>query len=98
MPRHEIAEVAANSPGIAAAMVRLYQSYLARKRLTELGVFDRNDGLPEAANVSTPSDWVRNYIQSEKNYFAELEESRGDVCRGAKRRHHTALPQRRNDG
>jgi predicted transcriptional regulator/transcriptional regulator with XRE-family HTH domain len=74
VPRHEIAEVAANSPGIAAAMVRLYQSYLARKRLTELGVFDRNDGAPEAAHISTPSDWVRNYIQSEKNYFAELEE------------------------
>ena len=74
VPRHEIAEVAANAPGVAAAMVRLYQSYLTRKRLSDLGVFDRNDGVP-TTSVSTPSDWVRNYIQGEKNYFAELEES-----------------------
>ena len=74
VPRHEIAEVAANAPGVATAMVRLYQSYLTRKRLSDLGVFDRNDGVP-ATPVSTPSDWVRNYIQGEKNYFAELEES-----------------------
>jgi predicted transcriptional regulator/transcriptional regulator with XRE-family HTH domain len=75
VPRHEISEIASNAPGVAAAMLRLYQSYLARKRLAELGVFDRNDGAPETAQASTPSDWVRDYIQGEKNYFAELEES-----------------------
>src|SRR5512133_1966423 len=32
IPRHEIAEAASNTPGIAEAIVRLYQSYLARQR------------------------------------------------------------------
>ena len=74
VPRHEIAEVAANAPGIAEAIVRLYQSYLARKRLADLGAFDRDDGATDA-RVSMPSDWVRDFIQGEKNYFAELEEA-----------------------
>ena len=74
IPRHEIAEIAGNAPGIADAMVRLYQSYLARKRLIELGDFDRRDGAPDTTRASTPSDWVRDFIQSQKNYFAELEE------------------------
>lgn len=74
VPRHEIAEAAANTPGIAEAIVRLYQSYLARQRLSDLGAFDRNDGAPDT-RVSTPSDWVRDYIQGEKNYFADLEDA-----------------------
>ncbi len=74
IPRHEISEIAGNAPGIAEAILRLYQSYLARKRLTELGVFDRRDGSPDTIGASTPSDWVRDYIQNQKNYFAELDE------------------------
>jgi len=75
IPRHEIAEAANNTPGIAEAIVRLYQSYLARQRLSDMGGFDRDDGGAPDARMSTPSDWVRDYIQGEKNYFAELEEA-----------------------
>src|SRR3569833_159516 len=63
IPKHEIAEVASNAPGIAEALLRLYQSHSARKRLSELGLFDRNDGVPGSASISTPTDWVRDYIQ-----------------------------------
>src|SRR5262245_30839247 len=75
IPRHEIAEAASNTPGIAEAIVRLYQSYLARQRLSDMGGFDRDDGGAPDARVSTPSDWVRDHIQGEKNYFAELEDA-----------------------
>jgi predicted transcriptional regulator/DNA-binding XRE family transcriptional regulator len=75
IPRHEIAEAANNTPGIAEAIVRLYQSYVTRQRLSDLGGFDRDDGGAPDARVSTPSDWVRDHIQGEKNYFAELEEA-----------------------
>src|SRR3954463_14143462 len=63
IPRHEIAEAASNTPGIAEAIVRLYQSYLARQRLSDLGGFDRDDGGAPDRRVSMPSDWVRDHIQ-----------------------------------
>ncbi len=66
IPRHEIAEVAENAPGVADALVRLYRAWADRRRLTDLGA----GGAPSG----TPSDWVRDFIQAQRNYFPELDE------------------------
>lgn len=72
--RHEIAEVADSSPGVSEAIVRLYRAYLDQRRLTDLGAIGRpEEGAPAASVV--PSDWVRDYIQAQKNHFPELEEA-----------------------
>ena len=73
VPRHEIAEVADSAPGVAEAIVRLYRAYLDKRRLSELGAVGR----PEEGTFDqlSPSDWVRDFIQAQKNYFAELEEA-----------------------
>lgn len=75
VPRHEIAEVAESAPGVAEAVVRLYRAYLEKRRLSELGAVGR----PEEGTFDqlSPSDWVRDLIQAQKNYFGELEEAAG---------------------
>src|SRR5438270_4323001 len=74
VPRHEVAEVAESAPGVSEAIVRLYRAYLDQRRFTELTDVGRpEDGA--AQPVVTPSDWVRDYIQAQKNYFAEIEEA-----------------------
>jgi len=76
IPRHEIAEVAENAPGVADALVRLYRAFSDRQRF------------PAAAGPSgpelalTPSDWVRDYIESQHNFFSELDEI-GEALSGA---------------
>jgi XRE family transcriptional regulator, fatty acid utilization regulator len=73
--RHEISEVADSAPAVSEAIVRLYRAYLDQRRLTEMGAVGRpEDGTLESSLV-TPSDWVRDFIQAQKNYFAELEEA-----------------------
>jgi predicted transcriptional regulator/transcriptional regulator with XRE-family HTH domain len=72
--RHELAEAAENTPGVADAIVRLYRAYADRRRLTELGGSPRaEDGDPGLS--LTPSDWVRDYIQGQRNFFPELDEA-----------------------
>lgn len=74
VPRHEIAEVAENAPGVADAIVRLYRAYGDRRRLMNLGAFDRSEDGEGAGPSVTPSDWVRDYIQSQRNFFPDLDE------------------------
>jgi len=75
VPRHELAEVADIAPGVSEAVVRLYRAYLDQRRLAELGTIGRpEEGGATAASTVTPSDWVRDFIQAQKNYFAELED------------------------
>jgi predicted transcriptional regulator/DNA-binding XRE family transcriptional regulator len=72
--RHEIAEVADSAPGVSEAVVRLYRAYLDQRRMTDLGALGRpEDGALQP--VVTPSDWVRDFIQAQKNHFADLEEA-----------------------
>jgi len=81
VPRHELTEVAESAPGVSEAITRLYRAYLDQRRLSDLGNFGR----PEeggARGLVTPSDWVREFIQAQKNYFAELEEA-ADALSGA---------------
>ena len=75
VPRHEIAEVADSAPGVSEAMVRLYRAYLDQRRLSEFGAVGRPEEGAFQPPVVTPSDWVRDFIQAQKNYFGELEEA-----------------------
>ncbi|MET0273305.1 MAG: short-chain fatty acyl-CoA regulator family protein, partial [Phenylobacterium sp.] len=72
--KHEVAEVADSAPGVAEAIVRLYRAYLDQRRMTDLGAVGRpEDGALQP--VVMPSDWVRDFIQAQKNHFGELEEA-----------------------
>lgn len=73
--RHEIAEVADSAPAVSEAIVRLYRAYLDQRRLTDLGAIGRPEEGAAAGSAVMPSDWVRDFIQTQKNYFAELEEA-----------------------
>jgi predicted transcriptional regulator/transcriptional regulator with XRE-family HTH domain len=72
-PRHEIAEVAEQSPTMAEAFVRLYRAYVDARRMSDMGVFQRPEDLATSPRLA-PSDWVRDVIQSNRNYFPELDE------------------------
>jgi predicted transcriptional regulator len=74
IPRHEVAEVGENAPGVAEAITRLYQAYLDQRRIAALGAADPSQDAPGGAGP-TPSAWVRDYIQDQRNYFPELEEA-----------------------
>ena len=74
LARHEVAEVAENTPAVADAIIRLYRAYADRRRLAELGALPRAEEGAEGISL-TPSDWVRDYIQGQRNYFAELDEA-----------------------
>jgi len=76
--RHEITEVAESAPGVADAIVRLYRAYLDQRRLTDLGAIGRPEEGSAAAGV--PSDWVRDFIQAQKNHFPELEEAAEELA------------------
>lgn len=75
LARHEIGDVADTAPGVSEAIVRLYRAYLDQRRLTDLGAVGRPEDGTFDHPVVTPSDWVRDYIQTQKNYFAELEDA-----------------------
>jgi predicted transcriptional regulator/transcriptional regulator with XRE-family HTH domain len=72
--RHEVAEVAENAPGVAEAVLRLYQAYVDRRRLAGLGGEENETERAGSGPTSTPSDWVRDFIQSQRNHFPDLEE------------------------
>jgi predicted transcriptional regulator len=80
--RHELAEVAENAPALAEGVVRLYQAYLDGRRFADLGVLERPEDAAGAGPALTPSDWVRDFIQGQRNYFAELEDA-ADALAGA---------------
>ncbi|KRB40602.1 short-chain fatty acyl-CoA regulator family protein [Phenylobacterium sp. Root700] len=77
--RHEIAEVADSAPAVSEAIVRLYRAYLDQRRLTELGSIGRPEEGAGAGSAVLPSDWVRDFIQAQKNYFAELEDAADEM-------------------
>ena len=77
--RHEVAEVAETAPAVAEAIVRLYRAYLDARRAGGSG-----EGAMDVAGAGgalTPSDWVRDFIQGQRNYFADLDE-RGEALAG----------------
>ena len=76
--RHEINEVVNNAPAVGDAIMRLYQAFSDRRRSAQA---ESATGLAGFGS-GTPSDWVRDFIQTHNNYFPELEaaaEQTGDL-------------------
>lgn len=63
--RYELVELADNAPMIADAISRLY---------TGLRELQRHPSGAEATPLITPETWTREYIQSQRNHFPDLEE------------------------
>ena len=80
--RHELAEVAENSPTIVEGITRLYQAYresqnlerLESDRRPDVAISKQTEGRGKTTTPGIPSDWVRDYIQSQHNFFPELED------------------------
>lgn len=64
VPRHEIIQLAEDQPAAADALLRLYRAFADRRSRDRTG--------PEAGDDSPP-EWVREYIQSRRNHFPELD-------------------------
>ncbi len=75
LSRHEIGELVEAAPGVAEAVVRLYQAYADRRRAAELGG-EAEPGLDGPAVTTTA--WVRDFIQGQHNAFPDLDE-RGEA-------------------
>ncbi|WKL57094.1 short-chain fatty acyl-CoA regulator family protein [Asticcacaulis sp. ZE23SCel15] len=69
VPRREIADLVANAPSVAEALLKLYRAYGERRGLEAL-----EPGSVANLNDQSPSDWVRDQIQSRFNFFPELDE------------------------
>lgn len=66
--RYELLEVADNAPSVADAVARLYSLLREGRPVT--------GGSPDAeASLITPEMWVRDYIQTQRNYFSYLEDA-----------------------
>ena len=65
--RHEMVEAAINSPAVADAAARLYQTLKEAQR-QEVG------GATDSQVVLTGEAWVRDYVQQHRNHFPDLEE------------------------
>jgi transcriptional regulator with XRE-family HTH domain len=69
IPRYELLEVADNAPSVADAISRLYTA-LVERRQAPAGAEREGE-----ASLVTPENWVRDYIQSQRNYFSYIEEA-----------------------
>ncbi|WEK39928.1 MAG: short-chain fatty acyl-CoA regulator family protein [Candidatus Brevundimonas colombiensis] len=68
-PRHELVQLLEEAPGVADALLRLYQAF-EDGRAKARAAAETGEGLFE----SSPADWVREYIQSRGNHFPELDQ------------------------
>ncbi len=69
VPRHEVAELARSSPGVADGIVRLYQAWSAQRRTPTEATDHAGAGAP-----LTPADWVRDHVQAQRNHWPELDD------------------------
>lgn len=68
-PRHELVQLLEEAPGVVDAMLRLYQAF-DDGRAKARAAAENGEGLIE----TSPAEWVREYIQSRGNHFAELDQ------------------------
>jgi len=68
LPRREITDLVAASPMAAEAITRLYRAYVETRRRDALEL------RPEADQDLSPTDWVRDQVQSHHNYFPALDD------------------------
>jgi predicted transcriptional regulator/DNA-binding XRE family transcriptional regulator len=68
-PRHELVQLLEEAPGVADALLRLYQAFddgrTRARAAAETG---------ESTIETSPAEWVREYIQSRGNHFPELDQ------------------------
>ena len=69
-PRYELVELADNAPAVAEAIARLYTAV----RRTAPPAVGRGGGA-DPRSLITPENWVRDYIQAQRNHYPELEEA-----------------------
>jgi hypothetical protein len=74
LARHEVNDAAENTPSVADAVVRLYRAYDELRRAAAPATGRQVEAQGEG-QVSTPSDWVRDYIQAQHNFFPELDDA-----------------------
>ena len=67
VPRYELVEIADNAPAAAEGIARLYAA-LGELRQRPAGESEENAAL-------SPTQWVRDYIQSQRNHFPAIEEA-----------------------
>ncbi|WP_226634967.1 helix-turn-helix domain-containing protein [Brevundimonas poindexterae] len=67
VPRHEMLQLGEDLPGAAEALIRLYRSLAEQRGRARIEA--EHGGI----ETGTPSDWVRDHVQSRNNYFAELD-------------------------
>jgi len=68
VPRHEILQLADETPGAADALLRLYRAFAERRARDRIEA-ERGGGGTE----DTPADRVRDWIQAHQNHFPELD-------------------------
>lgn len=100
IPRSEMQDLAGASPAIGDAMTRLYKAYHeSKERATELSIdrLDPDSNTVASESTSFPADDVRDFLQSARNYFPEIDEAAellhseialedGNIFAGLKRR------------
>lgn len=68
--RHEVIELLEHAPVMAEAFVKLYRAYADRRRRDSVA----GSGLDAArGDEPQPHEWVRDYIQANRNHFPALE-------------------------
>lgn len=67
VPRHEMLQLGEDLPGAAEALIRLYRSLAEQRGRARIEA--EHGGI----ETGTPSDWVRDHVQSRNNHFAELD-------------------------
>jgi XRE family transcriptional regulator, fatty acid utilization regulator len=75
LPKQELRDLAELCPGVTHALQRLYAAYTEARRgetLVAAQMADRNEGTQFEAN---PIERVRELIETNRNYFAELEQA-----------------------
>ena len=69
--RAELIELADNAPAVSEGVVRLYTALRELQKRPPTGEGEPGED-PRA--LITPETWVRDYIQSQRNHYPELEE------------------------
>jgi XRE family transcriptional regulator, fatty acid utilization regulator len=70
VPRYELVDLADSAPSVADAVARLYAALVEARRQPAPGGEEREDSSP-----LRPENWVRDYIQAQRNHFPYLEEA-----------------------
>src|SRR5690349_8703623 len=70
--RSELIELSDNAPAVSEGVVRLYTALRELQRRPPTGTDEEAATDPRA--LITPETWVRDYIQSQRNHYPELEE------------------------